>query len=112
MVKIYASCSCSVITIPTCTLEEHYICILAIYKFTMHPAISSFKFMIFHDLVPHILSLNEAGVKEVIRGWDLAIMEMKVGESRKLIIPAELVGTYTALHCTALHCTATPCEVK
>ena len=80
-------------------------------RFGILNQIESFKFMIFHDLVPHILSLNEAGVKEVIRGWDLAIMEMKVGESRKLIIPAELVGTYTSLHCTAPHCTAPPHHV-
>lgn len=31
-----------------------------------------------------------AGVSQVIKGWDLSILEMRVGESRKLVIPAEL----------------------
>ena len=31
-----------------------------------------------------------AGVSQVIRGWDLALIDMKEGESRKLIVPAEL----------------------
>ena len=31
-----------------------------------------------------------SGVKEVIRGWDLAIMEMKAGETRQLVIPSDL----------------------
>ena len=30
-----------------------------------------------------------AGVGGVIKGWDLIIMEMRVGEARKLVIPAE-----------------------
>ncbi len=31
-----------------------------------------------------------AGVKQVIRGWDLSLIDMKEGESRKLIVPPEL----------------------
>ncbi len=31
-----------------------------------------------------------AGVSQVIKGWDLAIMDMKVGEARKLIITSDL----------------------
>jgi FKBP-type peptidyl-prolyl cis-trans isomerase len=31
-----------------------------------------------------------AGVSQVIRGWDLALIDMKEGESRKLIVPSEL----------------------
>eukprot|EP00536_Pseudo-nitzschia_multiseries_P002706 jgi/Psemu1/294920/fgenesh1_pm.37_\ len=31
-----------------------------------------------------------AGVSQVIRGWDLALIDMKEGESRKLIVPPEL----------------------
>mmetsp|Transcript_1568 Transcript_1568/g.2219 ORF Transcript_1568/g.2219 Transcript_1568/m.2219 type:complete len:215 (-) Transcript_1568:153-797(-) len=31
-----------------------------------------------------------AGVSQVIRGWDLALIDMKEGESRKLVVPAEL----------------------
>ena len=31
-----------------------------------------------------------AGVSQVIKGWDLAIMDMKVGEARKLIINSDL----------------------
>ena len=31
-----------------------------------------------------------AGVRQVIRGWDLSLLDMKEGESRKLIIPSEL----------------------
>ena len=31
-----------------------------------------------------------AGVGQVIRGWDLALIDMKEGESRKLIVPPEL----------------------
>ena len=31
-----------------------------------------------------------AGVSQVIRGWDLAILDMKLGEVRKLVIPPEL----------------------
>jgi len=31
-----------------------------------------------------------AGVKQVIRGWDLALMDMKEGESRRLIVPSSL----------------------
>mmetsp|Transcript_14410 Transcript_14410/g.28816 ORF Transcript_14410/g.28816 Transcript_14410/m.28816 type:complete len:206 (-) Transcript_14410:5-622(-) len=30
------------------------------------------------------------GVSEVITGWDLAVMDMKAGEKRRLIIPSEL----------------------
>jgi len=30
------------------------------------------------------------GVSQVIRGWDLALLDMKEGESRKLIVPPEL----------------------
>lgn len=31
-----------------------------------------------------------AGVSQVIKGWDLAIMDMKVGEARKLVINSDL----------------------
>lgn len=31
-----------------------------------------------------------AGVSQVIRGWDLALIDMKEGESRKLVVPPEL----------------------
>ncbi len=31
-----------------------------------------------------------AGVSQVIKGWDLAIMEMRVGEERKLVINSDL----------------------
>ena len=31
-----------------------------------------------------------AGVSQVIKGWDLQVIEMRVGEVRKLIIPSEL----------------------
>mmetsp|Transcript_502 Transcript_502/g.1137 ORF Transcript_502/g.1137 Transcript_502/m.1137 type:complete len:202 (-) Transcript_502:84-689(-) len=31
-----------------------------------------------------------AGVSQVIKGWDLTILDMKVGEERKLVIPAVL----------------------
>ena len=31
-----------------------------------------------------------AGVSQVIKGWDLIILDMKVGEERKLVIPSEL----------------------
>ena len=31
-----------------------------------------------------------AGVSQVIKGWDLAIMDMKVGEARRLIVPSDL----------------------
>ena len=31
-----------------------------------------------------------AGVSQVIKGWDLTILDMKVGEERKLVIPSEL----------------------
>eukprot|EP00535_Pseudo-nitzschia_heimii_P004447 CAMPEP_0197174528 /NCGR_PEP_ID=MMETSP1423-20130617/1010_1 /TAXON_ID=476441 /ORGANISM="Pseudo-nitzschia heimii, Strain UNC1101" /LENGTH=204 /DNA_ID=CAMNT_0042623469 /DNA_START=24 /DNA_END=635 /DNA_ORIENTATION=+ len=31
-----------------------------------------------------------AGVSQVIRGWDLSLIDMKEGESRKLIVPPEL----------------------
>jgi len=31
-----------------------------------------------------------AGVSQVIKGWDLSIMEMRVGEARKLVIPSAL----------------------
>jgi hypothetical protein len=31
-----------------------------------------------------------AGVSQVIKGWDLTIMDMRVGEARKLVIPADL----------------------
>lgn len=31
-----------------------------------------------------------AGVSQVIKGWDLAIMDMKVGEARKLVIDSDL----------------------
>lgn len=31
-----------------------------------------------------------AGVSQVIKGWDLTILEMRVGETRKLIIPSDL----------------------
>lgn len=31
-----------------------------------------------------------AGVSQVIKGWDLSIVEMRVGEARKLVIPADL----------------------
>jgi len=31
-----------------------------------------------------------AGVSQVIKGWDLSIMDMRVGEARKLVIPADL----------------------
>eukprot|EP00587_Corethron_hystrix_P011094 CAMPEP_0113303270 /NCGR_PEP_ID=MMETSP0010_2-20120614/3756_1 /TAXON_ID=216773 ORGANISM="Corethron hystrix, Strain 308" /NCGR_SAMPLE_ID=MMETSP0010_2 /ASSEMBLY_ACC=CAM_ASM_000155 /LENGTH=207 /DNA_ID=CAMNT_0000157239 /DNA_START=40 /DNA_END=660 /DNA_ORIENTATION=+ /assembly_acc=CAM_ASM_000155 len=31
-----------------------------------------------------------AGVGEVIKGWDLAVMDMKAGEKRRLIIPSEI----------------------
>jgi hypothetical protein len=31
-----------------------------------------------------------AGIGQVIKGWDLMIMEMRVGEVRKLVIPADL----------------------
>jgi FKBP-type peptidyl-prolyl cis-trans isomerase len=31
-----------------------------------------------------------AGVSQVIKGWDLAIMDMRVGEARKLVIPSDL----------------------
>ena len=31
-----------------------------------------------------------AGVSQVIKGWDLAIMEMRVGEARKLVINSDL----------------------
>jgi len=31
-----------------------------------------------------------AGVSQVIKGWDLAISDMRVGEARKLIIPSDL----------------------
>ncbi|KAL7527778.1 hypothetical protein ACHAXR_002123 [Thalassiosira sp. AJA248-18] len=30
------------------------------------------------------------GVSQVIAGWDLAILDMRVGESRKLVIPSDL----------------------
>ena len=31
-----------------------------------------------------------AGVGEVIKGWDLAVMDMKEGEARRLIVPPDL----------------------
>lgn len=31
-----------------------------------------------------------AGVSQVIKGWDLSILEMRQGEARKLIIPSDL----------------------
>ncbi len=31
-----------------------------------------------------------AGVRQVIRGWDLSLLDMKEGESRKLIVPSQL----------------------
>jgi hypothetical protein len=31
-----------------------------------------------------------AGVSQVIKGWDLAVMDMKVGEARRLIVPSDL----------------------
>ena len=31
-----------------------------------------------------------AGVSQVIKGWDLMVLEMRVGEARQLIIPSKL----------------------
>lgn len=31
-----------------------------------------------------------AGVSQVIKGWDLAIMDMKQGEARRLVVPSDL----------------------
>mmetsp|Transcript_26388 Transcript_26388/g.58100 ORF Transcript_26388/g.58100 Transcript_26388/m.58100 type:complete len:142 (+) Transcript_26388:381-806(+) len=31
-----------------------------------------------------------AGVKQVIRGWDLTLLDMKEGESRKIVVPPAL----------------------
>ena len=31
-----------------------------------------------------------AGVYQVIRGWDLTILDMKVGEERRIIVPSDL----------------------
>lgn len=31
-----------------------------------------------------------AGVSQVIRGWDLTILDMKVGEERRIIVPSDL----------------------
>lgn len=31
-----------------------------------------------------------AGVSQVIKGWDLTVMDMKVGEGRRIIVPSEL----------------------
>ena len=33
-----------------------------------------------------------AGVSQVIRGWDLTLLDMMEGESRKIIVPPELPG--------------------
>ena len=30
------------------------------------------------------------GVSQVIKGWDLSLMDMKVGEARRLVVPSEL----------------------